>query len=236
MYLESTGDFVAHARSLTSHELSALRRRQQEAGAPWWHSPPEEQVRNIIGWNGRFGWGMSEHEFRAIPPPPPRPPGKLTAVVLVVYFASVEETFTRWCEAIVSKLGAYWRLDGLRCDADHLRLLDGRMSPRNVIVWETIDLGANEGESAASVRSPDVSPHAGVLAALALHHHWARVMDGWYRAMYVRLAGYEARRRRTSRMLYVPSVYWSRQTRKLNLGLRAVDEANCHFVVPRFIA
>lgn len=234
MIMEIVDDWVVRAALLKRADIRALRVCHEENGMPWWHALPEEQLSRVYAYNSVFGWGLADKDFLRLPAPPPRPSGKHTAIVLVVYFRNVEETFRRWWQAIEWQLGRYCRLDRVRPDASHLTVLEGSHHPRRLMRWEVIDLGAHEGKAVSQVRSPLSSPHAGILAAMALHDKWTITMDGWCRAMFVHLAGYEARRRRGSNKIYVPSVFW--QKPRLYLGLRPLDEAFSTTAVPCFVA
>ena len=61
---------------------------------------------------------------------------------------------------------------------------------RPTLRWEVIDLGCQRNKKPVDVRSPEKSPHAGILASAMLHPEWVKAMDGG-RVPCVWIPGYE---------------------------------------------
>lgn len=153
----------------------------QRAKASKLFCSPEEQVANIRTWNDQFlGGYFKQADFENLSTPPDWPSGKLSAVVLVPYLATVHGTFTSLWKATASQHRDPWCWDGYQKEAS-IRLLEG-ITHEPGLCWEVIDFGANwdktNGTAPITVRTPANSPHAGILAAAAHFPKWLKRMDG----------------------------------------------------------
>lgn len=163
---------------------------------------PEDQLKRVREWNLERGWGVSDEVFaEAEKSIPAVPEDDLVAVVLVPYLTEVrkkdkivmtgvERTFQELWALAKAEQQANWRWDGYdKAGPERLRLLKG-IEHTPGLRWEVIDLGANRNRKPEDVRNAKRSPHAGILAAAALHPEWVRAMDG-ENVPYVWLPGYE---------------------------------------------
>ncbi len=163
-------------------------------------TPTSAQLTRVRVLNTERGWGFTDEDFaEAEASVPEWPDGKLVAVTLVPYLpdgngmGGVERTFQKLWRVVTSV-----HEDGYRgsCYDEGwygLRLLDGIGHPaqgKSVLRWELIDLGCNRNRKPVDVRNPETSPHAGILAAVALHPAWIKAMDG-NNVPYVWAPGYE---------------------------------------------
>jgi len=128
---------------------------------------PEEQLAHIRTWNDQFlGGYFTDADFEKLSAPPDWPAGRLSAVVLVPYLATVHGTFTALWKATASQHRDQWCWDGYQKEAS-IRLLEG-ITHEPGLCWEVIDFGANwdktNGTAPVDVRTPADSPHAGILA------------------------------------------------------------------------
>jgi len=163
---------------------------------------PEAQIKKVREWNGRFVWGLPEEAFVAAEKSVPEwPETQLVAVVLVPYLydktddnesvtSGLERTFHELWKCAMSRQKTSWRWDGYRkAGPDRLRLLKG-IEHKFGLRWEVIDLGSLRNKKPCDVRSAESSPHAGILAAAALHPRWVKSMDG-DKVPFVWMPGYE---------------------------------------------
>ena len=100
--------------------------------------------------------------------------------------------------------------------------------------WEVIDMGANFNKRPPSKRSAATSPHAGILAAAALHPQWIKSMDG-DKVPYVWLSGYEINIPFNDEWLDMPGLSYERFAQQIRLhadGRRTTMEG---FAVPVFV-
>lgn len=187
-----------------------------------------KQIALVRTWNDERGWGITEEAFsEAARTIPKWPKEKLVAVVLVPYLpekacedgtmmGSVERTFQElWaCVAAQHEKHSRWkRYDkagkflGIRKGSDHAPGLR----------WEVIDLGCRRGED--PYHFPEVSPpqpHAGVLAAAALHPEWIASMKDCS-APKVRISGYcISRRGHEATGMYSPDLVYARNDHGLS--------------------
>lgn len=158
-----------------------------------------EQVDRVRDW----GWDIPDLAFaEAKKSVPAWPEEELGAVVLVPYLADMgtehgvtktglERTFHElWVRAKAGQGGRSWCYEGYKNNGSNgLRLLEG-IKHEIGLRWEVIDFGCQRNKSPQDVRSSSSSPHAGILAAAALHPEWIRSMDG-RDVPYVWIPGYE---------------------------------------------
>lgn len=157
---------------------------------------PYEQCRRVAALNTELNLGLSNeviaNAWQTIPAWPRKP---LTALILVWYQDTIQETFESQWRGIQAVHQKHWRSDQINSDRNHLCLLPGINHPGTCLRWEVIDLAANsnrdqpDGIAPHDVRSPKSSPHAGILAAAALHPTWVTSMEG-IKVPYVWAAGY----------------------------------------------
>jgi hypothetical protein len=148
---------------------------------------PGEQLAQVRRWNGQVREGIlvvpgfagySDDELneaeRTAPPPSII---RLVPRVLVPYLPTPLGTFDFHWSRIVAEHGLDAAAPEFPTDEEHLRLLPGIQHPGQALRWETIDVGSNLSRSPESLRSVQ-SPHAAVLAAMALNRNWVRFMYG----------------------------------------------------------
>lgn len=166
-------------------------------------SPIQNQILRVRELNFLFDWGIPDEAFSEVEHSVPKwPESRLVVVTLVPYLpandkmGAVGRTFQGLWKAAIIAQSANQRWEGYeKADQDSLRLLKGIEHPateRPVLRWEVIDLGCNcsHNRKLSDVRSPATSPHAGILAAAALHPQWIRSMDG-KNVPHVWLPGYQ---------------------------------------------
>ncbi len=198
-------------------------------------TPVEQQIALVRARNVERGWGFMEPDFEELAAPPTWPKDRLTAVVLVPYLGDqgevkgVQRTFDELWIWAASRQEDSWRWDGLKSDPEHLRLLSG-IEHKPGLRWEVIDLWGHLDSSPVEVRKSDESPHAGVIAAAALHPNW---IAGNF-VLYVWIPGYEVNVPFHVPWRYVPYVYFSRDGRRVGLYARDCGNAYSGWAVPRF--
>lgn len=205
----------------------------------------EKQIQKVREWNKQFGWGISDEAFaEAEKSVPAWPKERLVAVVLVPYLADkkneegeimmtgVERTFHELWARASAEQDVNWRWDGYdKADSDRLRLLSG-IEHKVGLRWEVIDLGSNRNKKPMDIRSPS-SPHAGVLAAAALHPEWIKVMDG-ENVPYVFISGYEVQAPGVRPWAGVPLLSFDRGHRKIRLICYWCGNYDSFWAVPSF--
>lgn len=212
---------------------------------------PEKQIERVREWNKEFGWGISDEAFaEAEKSVPAWPEEKLVAVVLVPYLADkkaeddtvttgLERTFHELWMRAKAEQDANWRWDGYdKAGSDRLRLHKGIEHPSTssghaMLRWEVIDLGCNRNKKPMDVRSSKSSPNAGILAAAALHPQWVKSMD-CDKVPYVWIPGYEVQVPDGEPWTYVPSLYFDRGKRELQLSDHWCDCYGSSWAVPSF--
>ncbi len=82
----------------------------------------------------------------------------------------VERTFNECWDVALIQHPKSWRCSSTyhKTDSNVLRLYKG-IEHNPGLHWEVVDLGCNQGKKQVDVRSPEKSPHAGILAAAMLH-------------------------------------------------------------------
>jgi hypothetical protein len=204
-----------------------------------------KQIARVREWNKEFGWGISDEAFaEAEKPVPAWPEEKLVAVVLVPYLAdkaNEDETVTTGLERTFHELwmrakaeqDANWRWDGYdKAGSDRLRLHKG-IEHKVGLRWEVIDLGCNRNKKPMDVRSSKSSPHAGILAAAALHPNWVKSMDG-DKVPYVWIPGYEVQVPGERPWASVPHLYFDRDNRRIQLDYSWCVYCSSYWAVPSF--
>ena len=163
----------------------------------------QEQIDRVREWNKERAWGIPAEAFaEAEKFVPAWPEDELTAVILVPYLdnkknkkseitmTGVERTFRELWTCAASEQDKSWCWDGYdNAGPERLRLLKG-VEHKPGLFWEVINLGIDCNRKPEDVRSAERSPHAGILAAAALHPKWVKSMDG-YKVPYVWIPGYE---------------------------------------------
>ena len=204
-----------------------------------------KQIERVRGWNREFGWGTSDEAFNeAEKSVPAWPEQKLVAVVLVPYLADkanedetvttgLERTFHELWMRAKSKQDANWRWDGYdKAGSDRLRLHEG-IEHKVGLRWEVIDLGCNRNKKLMDVRNSKSSPHAGILAAAALHPNWVKSMDG-DKVPYVFAPGYEVQVPGGKPWTSVPYLYFDSGDREIQLRCGWCDGYYSDWAVPSF--
>lgn len=110
----------------------------------------------------------------------------------------------------------YWRYDGLKSDAEHLRLVDPKRYGKTPSVkWVELDMTANRGSAPKDVRD-DGSAGLQVMTAFAVHPNYPPAIDyeaipgAWAAGLQANIPGYEA-------WTDVPILYWYRFYRQVCL-------------------
>ncbi len=164
-------------------------------------TPISAQLTRVRELNSEHGWGFTEDDFATAEQSVPEwPSSNLVAVTLVPYLpdangmGGIERTFQELWKVAAAVQETSWRWDGYdKAGPDRLRLLKGIKHPaqsKPVLRWEVIDLGCNRNCKSIDVRSPETSPHAGILASAMLHPNWVKAMDG-EKVPYVFVPGYK---------------------------------------------
>jgi hypothetical protein len=194
-------------------------------------STAAEHLAVVRQWNVDFRLGFTEEEFaEAERTVPAIPVGKLVAMVLVPYLDTVQETFDFLWNRAAAAQKANRRWADMKSDAKYLRLIAGAKHPGRCLRWEVIDLGANQGRSPKSVRNAS-SPHAAIMAALALHPKWVRAMDG-NKVPYVWLSGYECSCPDVQSWGNVPYAYFNASDSKVRLSANDCGDVYSDCAVP----
>lgn len=196
---------------------------------------PQDQLAQVRAWNEEYGWGFTDGELHGAAESHilRRSADRLTTLVLVPYFGDFWTTFCKLWELARSRQERYsvsWGgFSGL--PEENLRLLPGITHPGKCLRWEKIDLGAIRGCSPGRVRDPKTSPHAGILAAAALHPNWVRAMDGDF-VPRVWLPGYQVTIPCYTEWAYVPVLNFNSRSREVSLHDGWYDEVTEAFGVP----
>lgn len=209
--------------SLATSMYEAVMRHPRFALIHGIFNKPEDQLKRVRELNLERGWGFTDACFiEAEKSIPKWPDGELVAVTLVPYLKDgrgmkgAERTFQELWAVAAKEQHAGYRWDGYdKAGPDKLRLLKG-IEHTPGLRWEVIDLGCNRNEKPMVVRSPEKSPHAGILASAMLHPEWIKSMDG-VNAPYVWAPGYEVNVTSGAPWRSVPRVYFDRDDRRLRL-------------------
>lgn len=181
-------------------------------------APPKRQLERVHEWNEYFkDWRIDDVALRWAGHNVPRwPEEPLVALVLVPYFdgsttqegrtiTGVEHTFHQLWNAAARMYQTHRRWNRYtKAGPERLRLLEG-IEHAVGLRWEVIDLGCQRRDIPMNVRSARLSPHAGILAAAALHPQWIRAMDGG-RVPRVWIPGYEVNESSAGQWTYAPRI------------------------------
>jgi len=162
---------------------------------------PQAQLYFISQFRHLCGWDIPDASLEQAEQSVPKwPEGRLVAVTLVPYLddetegqrrKGLERTFHDLWEVVAAQQCLHWCWIGfVRAAEDRLDLLKG-VAHAPGLRWEVIDLGCNRNEKPVDVRTPERSPHAGILAAAMHHPLWVKAMDG-VNVPYVYIPGYRA--------------------------------------------
>ncbi len=169
--------------------------------------PPEKQIQNIREWNKTNKWGIHEQAFSQLTVPPeslPRERFPFVATVLVPYLAPAAGSSKRsragsdednlfsheppkgvatsthlTCFELARLVGAlHPKLKEHVSSYPKSYLLPNVDEPEpGLLRWETIDFAANQGQDPNACVDRQLSPHAGVLAAICHFPEWVRMID-----------------------------------------------------------
>lgn len=201
-----------------------------------------EQIVLVRKWNAERQWGFTEADFERVAENIPAwPEDRLVALVLVPYLpekkgiSGIERAFQElWLLAGAQQKNRS-RWDGYeKAGPERLRLHEG-IEHQPGLRWEVIDLGANwdkdNGISPEEIRGSK-SPHAGILAAAALHPSWVCAMDG-REVPYVWIPGYEVTVPGFgASWTDVPRLWFLRSVARVYLYARWRDSRYSHCAVP----
>lgn len=125
----------------------------------------------------------------------------------------------------------YWRYDGLKSDAEHLRLLNpDRYGKEPSVKWVELDMTANRGSAPKDVRGDD-SAGLQVLSAFAAHPAYPPAIDyetipgAWAAGLQANVPGSEA-------WADVPILDWNGIDREVGLGASWDDDRSDDYAVP----
>ncbi|MDO8622578.1 MAG: hypothetical protein Q7R80_05080, partial [bacterium] len=196
------------------------------------YTPIEQQVRNLHAWDKRYGWGLPQGWDDRLDVPTDLaalalPENRLVSVNVVAFLEAKggvlgeHRTFDAYWDIIKAQHPNQYRNPDLRATPETLRLLPGITHEPGVRI-EVIDHGANwektVGLKPADVRSPETSPHAGLLASVAQHPKRIRRMDGTT-VPFERIAGYQCSVPGHDPWRDVPLWDWYRGDRQVRLGV-----------------
>ncbi len=203
---------------------------------------PADQLARVNELRHERGWGILDvWLIEAEKSVPTWPKGQLQIVQLVPYLDDVKKgpkgylrTFHELWQVAAKQQHANWRWDGYdKANPEKLRLLKG-IEHKPGLRWEVIDLGCNRNEKPMDVRNPDLSPHAGILAAAALHPEWIKAMDG-VNVPYVFVPGYEVSVSDEDSWQDVPRVHFNRGDRGIELHYDWYGIDYSYWAVPSFV-
>ncbi len=200
--------------------------------SPYFVSPTNQFV-NVLEWNERFNWKIPELVFTAFQNDPPKwPSKKLSAVVLTVYLETAQRTYEALWEVIARNMREN-SIQTYRNEKGFPELLPDICHPGFCLRWETIDFSPHHiGAKPVDVRSPDNSPHAGIMSAAAHFPNWLLAMDGdevpfaWLHGYMVNLGNDEPWPNR------VPLLGWDKDRAELSLELYAESRGNPRAAFP----
>ncbi len=245
-----SAEIVREVNAGDSNELAevmfeALMRHPRFALIHGLFTSTEKQIVRVREWNKEFGWGISDEAFASAEKSVPAwPEEKLVAVVLVPYLADrqaeddtvttgLERTFHELWMRAKAEQDASWRWDGYdKAGSDRLRLHKG-IEHKVGLRWEVIDLGCSRNKKPMDVRNAKSSPHAGILAAAALHPNWVKSMDG-DKVPYVFAPGYEVQVPDERPWTNVPRLFFARDDREIQLSCNWCDYYHSSWAVPSF--
>jgi len=200
----------------------------------------EQQLENVRRWNDEHKLGFTDEDFARLGLPPVSGDG-FVQPVLVMYLPNEKEdkkgktkenpTFELWWKIIVAQQPGEHRWSGVKSDSDHLKLLEGIEHPGKCLRWEVIDLAANRNKKPKDVRSPQTSPHAGILAAAAHFPKWVQAMDG-ETVPYVSIGGYELNVPVFGEWMHVLDLDWLAGNRQVRLLAFHAGFPNRYWAVP----
>ena len=226
------------------HPNRGGRSNEKSVEAVEYFTPIPAQLARVCELNSERGWGFTEEDFaQAEQSVPEWPNRELVAVTLVPYLpdangmGGIERTFQELWKVASSLQHKSWRWDGYdKAGPDTLRLLKGIKHPaqsKPVLRWEVIDLGCNRNCKSIDVRSPESSPHAGILASAMLHPEWVKAMDG-DNVPYVWAPGYEVNVSDEDPWQRLPFLYFDHGYREVRLGFNWHDYCVSRWSVPSF--
>lgn len=162
---------------------------------------PNQQIENIRIWNERRSWGLTQAHFDRLPEPPAPPDERfpLAATVLVPYLPPlgksesiprhwslvdvppqgqcVNSTYRTCIELALLIRKLYPELSEGLSQFPQAYLLPNADEPQPGLRWEIIDLGANLGQNPNACEDRQLSPHAGVLAAICHFPEWMKLVS-----------------------------------------------------------
>ena len=211
------------------------------------YTPLVQQIKNVWRWDRKYGWGLPKGWDEQLDVPPPeliaelqRPEHALVSVDVVAFLEAKggvlgeHRTFDAYWEVIRTQHPKADRWLELQATPGRLQLLPGTAHVPGVRV-EVIDHGANwektVGIKPMDVRSPETSPHAGLLASAANHPKRIRLMDGTT-VPFEWIAGYQASAPRNDPWRHVPIWCWLRDGRRVRLSASWGDDRGPLYSVP----
>lgn len=204
------------------------------------YTPIAKQVKNLWRWNRQYHWGLpkgwdDQLDVPALPEDEP-----LVSVNVVAFLEAKggilgeHRTFDAYWEIIRTQHPNASRWAEIQATPDRLRLLPGITHVPGVRI-EVIDHGANwdkeNGLKPMDVRSPETSPHAGLLASVANHPKRIRKMDGTT-VPFEWVAGYQVSGPGGGPWRGVPDFHWDRDERQVDLYARWDDRPDPRCSVP----
>lgn len=204
------------------------------------YTPVVQQVKNLWRWNRKYGWGLPKGWDDQLDVPAFPEDESLVSVNLVAYLEAKDgvlgehRTFDAYWEIIRTQHPNSSQWEEVKAEPDRLRLLPGITHVPGVRI-EVIDHGANwekaNGTKPVDVRSPETSPHAGLLASAANHPRRISKM-GCTTVPFEWIAGYQASVPGHGSWRAAPLLCWHRGGRRVHLGAHWGDDSDPDCSVP----
>ncbi|HWQ99304.1 MAG TPA: hypothetical protein VN397_00460 [Candidatus Methylomirabilis sp.] len=179
------------------YEQERVRRAEELRFHRMLFTPPVYQLKTVRMWNVERNWGFTDEQFRAAASVIPSVPDRyLVGAVLIPHLGTVQRTHDElWAMAASrhpqSDLWDRFEPDSQEIDGETrhfgVELASGQEHAPG-LRWEVIDFGSHVGKAVTDMAGRPL-PHAGILAAAALHPEWVAYMDG-NRVPFVWLSGY----------------------------------------------
>ncbi|MBO3752136.1 hypothetical protein J5X84_39250 [Streptosporangiaceae bacterium NEAU-GS5] len=200
---------------------------------------PRRQIAQVQRWNSERAWGFTVADFQELPPPPRVRAGTDYTVVLTPYLGTVAHTAAELWEIAAGHHSRAWKLDELRFDDDHFRLLPGA-AHRPGLRWTVMNPNAHrDGDyqlRPRNVQSVQFSAGPEILAAAAHMPAWVQfTQQGGYEPAMI-MGGYQARKAPDDAWDDVPIMFYSELNESLELTLTSALELDSELAVPMIIS
>ncbi|GIH28625.1 hypothetical protein Aph01nite_69350 [Acrocarpospora phusangensis] len=188
---------------------------------------PEQQIAHVQAWNERRGWGFTAAEFERVRRQNPVPPAT-ASLVLTPHLATAQETAAELWAVAAERQARSWKLDGIRFDPAHLRLMPGTVHVPG-LRWMLVRFSAPRlgvrGPRSRNVRSVGrLGAGPEILAAVAQVPEWAQTAQSRFGVRSLVLDGYEARENDDGPWNDVPVLFYNGLQDLLVLNLASAAE------------